>query len=92
MTKVDISAKGIEHLEKLKEDLIKISNEIEEEGQTLKSLVVREGDSLGVYEEKILELIEEIKKIEEVGRESLPELNKKLEEKIEEIKDLMKYL
>lgn len=89
MAKVDISYKGIEHLNKLKADLLGFNNDIESAGITLRNVVNGLSDELGTYETDILELIDEINKVQESGRGTIEELSNKIDKLILRIEPLI---
>ena len=89
MAKADISHKGIDHLNKLKADLLSFNREIESSGITLRNVVNGLSDELGTYETDILDLIEEINQVQESGRETIEELSKKIDKLILGIESLL---
>ena len=61
-------------------DMSTISNEIEQNGVTLKTKISGLSDGLGVYEEEINGLVDEVNKAQEKGREALTQLSTKARE------------
>ena len=58
MAKFGINKEGVAALRQLEKDLKSINTEIETSGKTLKAAVSGIGEGLGIYEEKILELVD----------------------------------
>ena len=58
MAKYGINKEGVDALNQLANDLGSINKDIEDDGKKLKTTVSSLGDNLGIYEDQILELIE----------------------------------
>ena len=70
MAKFGINKEGVAALRQLEKDLKSINTEIETSGKTLKAAVSGIGEGLGIYEEKILELVDSVNNTQRTGRES----------------------
>ena len=80
MAKYGISQEGVDALNQLAQDMININNDIEQSGRTLKGQVSGLSEGLGVYEDEIIELVDEVNNAQEKGRESLIKLSTKAKE------------
>lgn len=89
MAKYGISQEGVDSLNQLSQDMMNINNDIEKNGTTLKGTVSGLGEGLGVYEEKILSLVEEVNKAQEKGRESLNTLSMKAKDLANQVAELL---
>ena len=78
MAKYGINKEGVEALNQLANDLGNINNDIDDDGKKLKNTVSSLGDNLGIYEEQILELIENVNATQQKGRESIQQLSAKV--------------
>ena len=76
-------------LRQLEKDLKSINTEIETSGKTLKAAVSGIGEGLGIYEEKILELVDSVNNTQRTGRESVEQLTGKISDKITDIEELI---
>lgn len=88
MAKFGISNEGVQSLNQLASDMSQLNGDIEECGKTLKSSISGYSDGLGIYEEKILELVESVNSAQEEGRESIEQLTasvKKLSQTVQEL-------
>ena len=74
MAKFGINKEGVAALRQLEKDLKSINTEIETSGKTLKAAVSGIGEGLGIYEEKILELVDSVNNTQRTGRESVEQL------------------
>lgn len=89
MAKYGISQEGVDALNQLASDMMNINNDIEQSGRTLKSQVSGLSDGLGVYEEEIIELVDEVNNAQEKGRESLIKLSTKAKELANQVSELL---
>ena len=89
MAKYGISQEGVDSLNQLSQDMMNINNDIEKNGTTLKGTVSGLGEGLGVYEEEILSLVEEVNKAQEKGRESLNTLSMKAKDLANQVAELL---
>ena len=78
MAKYGINKEGVDALNQLANDLGSINKDIEDDGKKLKSTVSSLGDNLGIYEDQILELIENVNQAQQRGRESIQQLSAKV--------------
>jgi len=84
-----ISKEGVAAFEQLAKDLTKLNSDIEACGTTLTTTVTALGENLGVFEEKIIELIYKINNTQEKGRESIELLVQKVSHKANDINELL---
>lgn len=89
MAKYGISQEGVDSLNQLAQDMMNINNNIEQCGRALKGKVSGLGQELGVYEEQINELVDEVNNAQEKGRESLIKLSVKAKELANQVSDLL---
>ena len=89
MAKYGISQEGVDALNQLASDMMNINNDIEQSGRTLKGQVSGLSDGLGVYEEEIIELVDEVNNAQEKGRESLIKLSTKAKELANQVSELL---
>lgn len=89
MAKYGISQEGVNSLNQLAQDMMNINNNIEQCGRTLKGKVSGLGQELGVYEEQISELVDEVNNAQEKGRESLIKLSVKAKELANQVSELL---
>ena len=89
MAKYGISQEGISALNQLASDMMNINNDIEECGRTLKTTVSGLSDGLGVYEEQINELVDEVNNVQERGREPLIQLSAKAKDMANRVSELV---
>lgn len=88
MAKYGISNEGVESLNQLANDMGTLNDDIEEAGKTLKTTVSGFGEGLGIYEEKINELVDSVNAAQASGRESVEQLItgiKSLAQKVQEL-------
>lgn len=78
MAKYGINKEGVDSLNQLANDLSNINNDIEDDGKKLKNTVASFSDNLGIYEDKILDVIESVNGAQEKGRESIQQLSAKV--------------
>ena len=90
MAKFGINKEGVAALRQLEKDLKSINTEIETSGKTLKAAVSGIGEGLGIYEEKILELVDSVNNTQRTGRESVEQLTGKISDKISDIEELIR--
>lgn len=89
MAKYGISQEGIDALNQLASDMMNINNNIEQSGRTLKGQVSGLSDGLGLYEDEIIELVDEVNNAQEKGRESLIKLSTKAKELANQVSELL---
>lgn len=89
MAKYGISQEGVDALNQLASDMMNINNDIEQSGRTLKGQVSGLSDALGVYEDEIIELVDEVNNAQEKGRESLIKLSTKAKELANQVSELL---
>ena len=89
MAKFGINKEGVAALRQLEKDLKSVNTEIETSGKTLKAAVSGIGEGLGIYEEKILELVDSVNNTQRTGRESVEQLTGKISDKITDIEELI---
>lgn len=75
MAKYGINKEGVDSLNQLSNDLGTVNTDIEENGKKLKSTISTLGEDLGIYEDQILEIIENVNAAQKKGRESIEELS-----------------
>lgn len=78
MAKYGINKEGVDALNQLANDLGNINNDIEDDGKKLKSTVTSLGEDLGIYEDAILEVIENVNRSQQKGRDSIQQLSAKV--------------
>lgn len=78
MAKYGINKEGVEALNQLANDLSSVNNDIEDDGNKLKSTISGLGDDLGIYEDQINELIEKVNAEQQKGRDSIQQLSGKV--------------
>ena len=84
-----ISEQGVQSLRKLAEDMCHLNDDIQENGEKLEKDINGLGNSLGIYEEEILELVGRVNRTQETGRESVEELAAKINKLAEEVEALV---
>ena len=89
MARYGISQEGVSALNQLASDMMNINNDIEECGRTLKTTVSGLSDGLGVYEEQINELVDEVNNVQERGREPLIQLSAKAKDMANRVSELV---
>ena len=89
MAKYGISQEGVDALNQLAQDMININNDIEQSGRTLKGQVSGLSEGLGVYEDEIIELVDEVNNAQEKGRESLIKLSTTAKELANQVSELL---
>lgn len=89
MAKYGISQEGVSALNQLASDMMNINNDIEECGRTLKTTVSGLSDGLGVYEEQIIDLVDEVNNVQERGREPLIQLSAKAKDMANRVSELV---
>lgn len=89
MAKYGISQEGVDALNQLAQDMININNDIEQSGRSLKGQVSGLSEGLGVYEDEIIELVDEVNNAQEKGRESLIKLSTKAKELANQVSELL---
>lgn len=78
MAKYGINKEGVDALNQLANDLGNINKDIEDDGKKLKTTVSSLSDNLGIYEDQILEVIENVNKAQQKGRDSIQQLGVKI--------------
>lgn len=78
MAKYGISKEGADSLKQLATDMSTLNNDIQECGRKLTSKVSSLGEGLGLYEDQILDLVANINRTQEKGRESVELLTNKV--------------
>lgn len=89
MAKYAISQEGVSALNQLASDMMNINNEIEECGRKLKTTVSGLSDELGIFEDEIIDLVDEVNIVQERGREPLIQLSVKAKEMANRIQELV---
>lgn len=89
MAKYGISKEGADSLKQLATDLSNLNNDIQECGRKLTATVNGLGDGLGIYEEPILDLIAEVNRTQEKGRDSVELLTGKVKKCLSEVETLI---
>lgn len=89
MAKYGISQEGVSALNQLASDMMNINNDIEECGRTLKTTVSGLSDGLGVYEDQIIDLVDEVNNVQERGREPLIQLSVKAKDMANRVSELV---
>ena len=89
MAKYGISQEGVSALNQLASDMMNINNDIEECGRTLKTTVSGLSDGLGVYDEQIIDLVDEVNNVQERGREPLIQLSAKAKDMANRVSELV---
>lgn len=90
--KYAISHEGVAGLRQLHQDMNQINSTITEAGSSLKNTVNGESEGLGVYASDILNLINEINKIQADASEDISSLSTKINEKADEVESLIPFL
>lgn len=78
MAKYGINEKGVESLNQLANDLGSINKDIGDNGDKLKNTISSLGSDLGIYEDQIIELIENVNAAQQKGSESIQQLSAKV--------------
>lgn len=78
MAKYGINKEGVDALNQLANDLRSINQDIDDDGKRLRNTVESLGENLGVYEEQILELIENVNTTQQKGGEPIQQLSMKI--------------
>lgn len=78
MAAYGISKEGADALKQLATDMGNLNNDIQECGKKLTTKISGLGESLGLYESKILELVSSVNQTQEKGRESVELLTTKI--------------
>lgn len=81
MAMYGINKEGVEALNQLANDLGSINKDIEDDGKKLKNTVASLGDNLGIYEEQIIELVENVNRAQQKGRDSIQQLSAQVKKK-----------
>lgn len=89
MAKYGISQEGADALNQLAQDMRNINNNIEESGRKLRSHIGGFSNELGVYEDEIIDLVDEVNNAQEKGREPLIKLSEKVKDLAGKVLDLM---
>lgn len=89
MAKYGINKEGADSLKQLANDLGSINKEIEENGTKLKTKISSLSDNLGIYENQILELVENVNKVQRKGVDSIQKLSDDVKKKASEVEALV---
>ncbi len=89
MAKYGISNEGVQSLNQLASDMSKLNDDIEKAGKTLKATISGYGDGLGIYEEKINDLVDCVNAAQEKGRESVEQLTEAIKKLAQTVQDLV---
>ncbi len=85
----DISREGVANFQQLSQDLSSLNGDIAQEGQKLRQAVVALSDSLGIYSDKILEILDSINNIQENASGSIDLLVIQVDEQAKEIESIV---
>ena len=89
MAKYGISKEGADSLKQLATDMSTLNNDIQECGRRLTSKVSGLGEGLGLYEDQILDLVANINRTQEKGRESVELLANKVKKMASDVETLV---
>ncbi len=89
MAKYGISKEGVEALKQLATDMGTLNDDIQECGTKLTTKVSGIGENLGIYEDAILELVAEVNRAQEKGRDSVELLTTKINKMATDIEALV---
>ena len=78
MAKYGINKEGVASLNQLANDLGTINKDIEDDGKRLKTTISGLSDNLGIYDEQINELIDNVNAEQQKGRDSIQQLSAKV--------------
>ena len=85
----DISREGVENFHQLSQDLRSLNDDIAQEGQTLRQTVISLSDSLGIYGDKILEMLDSVNRIQEDASGSIDLLVMQVEAQTKAIESIV---
>lgn len=80
-----ISKEGANALKQLAKDMSTLNNDIQECGKKLTAQVGALGEGLGIYEDRILDLVVGINQAQEKGRESVEQLTAKVKKMADDV-------
>lgn len=85
----DISREGVANFQQLSQDLRSLNGDIAQEGQKLRQAVVALSDSLGIYSDKILEMLDSVNNIQEKASGSIDLLVIQVNEQAKRIESIV---
>lgn len=85
----DISREGVENFHQLSQDLKSLNIDIAQEGQVLRQAVISLSDSLGIYGDKILEMLDTVNRIQEDASGSIDLLVMQVEAQAKAIESIV---
>ncbi len=85
----DISREGVANFQQLSQDLRSLNGDIAQEGQKLRQAVVALSDSLGIYSDKILGMLDSVNNIQENASGSIDLLVTQVDEQVKEIENIV---
>lgn len=91
MTKYAISAEGAAAMRKLASDMRSLESDISTASSTLTGKVSGLGDGLGVFEEKILEVIGQVDAAQKTGESAIETLSTQIDGKASTIEGLIGF-
>ncbi len=91
MAKYGISSEGVDSLNQLATDMSNLNDDIEKAGKTLKSTISGYGEGLGIYEEKINDLVESVNAAQETGREAVEQLIGSIKKMAQTVQEFVNY-
>lgn len=89
MAKYGINSEGVTSLNQLANDLSSINKDIEDDGKKLKTTVSGLAEDLGIYEDQINELINQVNAEQQKGRDSIQQLSSKIKKMADDIEALV---
>lgn len=78
MAKYGLNKEGVTSLNQLANDLSSINNDIIDDGKKLKNTIASYGDDLGVFEDEILAIIDDVNAKQRKGSEAIQQLSAKV--------------
>ena len=89
MAKYGISQEGASALHQLASDMNSLMDSIEQSGQSLTSTVRGLGEGLGTYEDQIMDLVEQVHREQEPGKEAVTQLVGEINKMAQRIESLL---
>jgi hypothetical protein len=89
MSKYKFSPEGVKDLRQLSKDLRTICGQIDSDGKKLSSKMTAISGNLGIYRDKILELVKSVQTTQDSGKADIEQLSKRISTKADEIESLL---